>query len=516
MRPSPRTVTACAVAAALALVIAFLAAPRSAPVGSHTAGDPALASRVAGLLPDGQSAGGSVGLSVALIERGRTTRAALGTTDGSTPVTLDTIFESGSVQKVLTATLLADLLDAKKVELTDTLGRLWPEVRFTDPSVARITVQQLATHTSGLPSIPTQDPRFALAMTEHMLGGNGYAELGDPLHTLATMSGVVPGPGKKKPGFSYSNLGYAVLAETLAKVDGRDYATALRARVLDPLGMHDTSVRTTAGTPPRAALPHRTAGVPTVPFTNPHWAAVGTGTWTTVADLTAFLTASMSPSAPTPLTRPHTPLAEVADYAAHDGRIGLGWQLWREKGTKVSWHNGLTNGSRTFVARTDDGRAVVVLANSTRTPAEKIGFSLLGVNAPEFDEPQSPHPALIALTLLLAVGAPVLVLVGMIRPRRSRLSRPLDRLKAISLPVTGTALWLLALRLGEWGHIPIAVWAIGAVPLTLAAAVALREWNQLPLARGSRTWLRVITFAIPALAFGALLCTVTVITAQLP
>ncbi|WP_424862298.1 serine hydrolase domain-containing protein [Streptomyces sp. MMS24-I29] len=500
-------------AASLALVVAFLASPGSAGVTSRTTGDAALAGRVAELLPDGQSAGGSVGLSVALVERGKTTRAALGTTDGSTPVTPDTVFETGSVQKVLTATLLAELLEAKKITLKDTLAELWPDVRFADPAVGAITIRQLATHTSGLPSIPPQDPAFVPAMAIHLLGGNGYAALSDPMRTLATLTGVGPG---ESPSFAYSNLGYAVLAETLAEVDGRDYGTALRAHVLDPLGMRDTTIRDTAGTPRGAALPHSTAGVPTVPFTNLPWAAVGTGTWTTSADLVKFLTAGRSPSAPTALTRTHTPLADVPDYAKHDGRIGLAWQIWKAAGTSVSWHNGLTNGSRTFVAKTGDGRAVVVLANSTRTPVEKIGFSLLGIAAPEFDEPQSPHPAFIALTLLLAAGAPALVLVGVVRPRRSRFSRPLDRLKVISLLVTGAALSLLSLRIGEWGHVPTVVWPIGVGLLVLAAAASVRAWQRLPVARGSHTWLRVLSFAVPTLVFGALLCTVAVITAQLP
>jgi hypothetical protein len=128
------------------------------------------------------------------------------------------------------------------------------------------------------------------------------------------------------------------------------------------------TVRAIPGTPDRSALPFHTAGAPVVPWTNPSWAAVGTGTWTTSAYLAAFLSANAAPNPPTSLALTHTPHAPVADHA---GRIGLGWQLWNAGGTTVGWHNGPTNGSRTFVAPTTDQRAVVFLTNSTRTPARE-------------------------------------------------------------------------------------------------------------------------------------------------
>ncbi|MFF5213538.1 serine hydrolase domain-containing protein [Streptosporangium sp. NPDC000396] len=499
--------------AIVALLSAFFAAPSSLPATAASTGDDQLVKRVAALLPDSGLAGGSVGLSVALIEHGEVRKAGLSTIDGSTPVKPETVFETGSIQKVLTGTLLADMIENDKIKLTDTLAELWPDIRFTAPAVAGITVEQLATHTAGLPSFPRQDPGFPQALAGYTLGDNAYAPLNDPVRTLATMTGVGPGPGTA---FSYSNLGYAALGQTLAKVDGRDYATALRERVLAPLGMHHTTVRTTPGVPAGAALPHGTAGVGVVPWTNPAWAAVGTGTWTTSSDLAAFLTATMRDDAPKSLTLTHRPRAKVSDFSAYDGQVGLGWQLWKVNGTRVSWHNGLTNGGRTFIAHTGDDRAVIVLANSTRTPVEKIGFRLLGLDIPEFDEEQSPHPALLALTVLLALGAPALVLLGVARPRRGRLSRPLDRLKVISLLTAGLALWLLALRVGEWGHVPRLIWALGCVLLTNTAVLAAWRWRLLPTARGRHLWLRWLTFSAPTLIFGALLYADVMVLIHLP
>ncbi|MFD7324791.1 serine hydrolase [Streptomyces sp. NPDC059875] len=122
--------------------------------------------------------------------------------------------------------------DAGRSGLTDTVDGLWPEYTFADPAVAGITVEQLATHTAGLPSFPPDGPEFPLAMAGYLLGGDGYSVLGDPVRTLTDLSGYGPKPDTE---FSYSNLGYAVLGETPAKVDGRDFPTALLERVLAPL-----------------------------------------------------------------------------------------------------------------------------------------------------------------------------------------------------------------------------------------------------------------------------------------
>lgn len=498
------------VTAIVAFATALLVFPSTVAVRADATGDPGLAAEVADLLPDGQSLGGSVGVAVAVLDHGRLRQAGLGTTDGSTPVRPGTVFETGSIQKVLTATLLADLLDTGQIALTDTLAALWPQIEFADPMVAAITVEQLATHTAGLPSFPVrEDPGFARAMAGYLLGGDAYAVLGDPIESLARMTGHTAAPHE----YSYSNLGYAALGRTLGAVAGTDYATALSDRVLRPLGMASTTIRTTEGVPAGAAHPYRTAAVPTVPWTNPDWEAVGTGTWSTTTDMISLLSSYLHPS--DALRRTEIPYAD-GPYPGYGSATGLAWQLWNVDNTKFFWHNGLTNGSRTFMAHTDDDRAVVVMANSTDTPVEAIGFALLGQSIPEFAEAQIPHPILLVATLFLALGSTALVLVGMVRPRRGRLSRPLDRLKIVSLLIVGAALWLLSLRVGEWGFVPRTAWATGAALLAAAAVCGIRRWPHLPTARGRRGWLRWITFTPIAFAGVILLCAELTVIAAVP
>ncbi|MEU2391470.1 serine hydrolase domain-containing protein [Streptomyces sp. NPDC007369] len=153
-----------ALSAVFAALAAFVAGQRVRRPPPSAAGTPHWSSGSSACSSDGQGPGGSLRVSVAVIDHGKVTRAALGTTDGSTPITPDTVFETASAQKVLTASLLGSLLGAGRIRLTDTVGGLWPEYTFVDPAVAGITTEQLATDTAGLPSTPPDCAVFPLAM----------------------------------------------------------------------------------------------------------------------------------------------------------------------------------------------------------------------------------------------------------------------------------------------------------------------------------------------------------------
>jgi serine-type D-Ala-D-Ala carboxypeptidase/endopeptidase len=71
------------------------------------------------------------------------------------PVGADTVFEIGSVTKVFTSLLLAEAVRRGEVELGSPLRDLVPAgVRVPDRDGRQITLEQLATHTSGLPRSP--------------------------------------------------------------------------------------------------------------------------------------------------------------------------------------------------------------------------------------------------------------------------------------------------------------------------------------------------------------------------
>ena len=151
-----------------------------------------------------------------------------------------TAFEIGSITKTMTAALLAEFITHGEVTLNDPIAKLLPPgtsvPSFND---REITIGDIVTHTSGLPSFPWRMSAM----------NNPYAALTerDLLGALAaTRLGHAPGSQ-----WEYSNFGMMVLSYALAKRSGKDYETLLRERLLAPLDMNETYI---AKRPPQVRL----------------------------------------------------------------------------------------------------------------------------------------------------------------------------------------------------------------------------------------------------------------------
>src|SRR5213078_3172783 len=100
----------------------------------------------------------AVGIVVGVIEPNGRRVVAYGNLANGDPRTLDgdTIFEIGSVSKVFTSLLLADMVNRKEVTLDDPAAKYLPEdVKMPKRNGKSITLLDLSTHTSGLPSLPS-------------------------------------------------------------------------------------------------------------------------------------------------------------------------------------------------------------------------------------------------------------------------------------------------------------------------------------------------------------------------
>jgi D-alanyl-D-alanine carboxypeptidase len=143
------------------------------------------------------------------------------------PVTMETRFNVGSINKIFTQTVMRQLAQEGKVDLSAPLVRALPD--YPDPEVAKkITLQQLLDHTSGLGDI--FGPRFAETAKTR-------------LRTLADYLPLFAGqPLLFKPGSEqrYSNAGYIVLGLVIERVTGKSYDDAVRERVFTPAGMTRT------------------------------------------------------------------------------------------------------------------------------------------------------------------------------------------------------------------------------------------------------------------------------------
>jgi CubicO group peptidase (beta-lactamase class C family) len=271
-------------------------------------------------------------------------------------VAADALFEIGSVTKVFTAVLLADLSLAGEVALDEPLQALLPDVRVPTRD-GEITLEHLATHSAGLPRLP---PGFLRRARRERANPYEWLREEDVLAALErTRLRARPGTRVR-----YSNYGAGLLGLALARRTGTPYGELLQARVLSPLGLAETGIAVPAE---RLVAGHSRRGRPVA-----HWdvrGLEGAGALRSSArDLLRFARACLEP----PETAPG-PALELALQPRRRlnrfGDIGLGWFLGRRKdGWTLAWHNGGTGGFRSFVGlAVERGVAVVALTNSTRS-----------------------------------------------------------------------------------------------------------------------------------------------------
>ncbi|MFG1624034.1 serine hydrolase domain-containing protein [Kribbella sp. NPDC049227] len=139
------------------------------------------------------------------------------------PPTADSQFLIASQSKTLTAVAIMALRDEGKLSLDDTVEKLIPESKHEG-----ITVRQMLSHASGMQREPVGDVWDLMKFPdrEELVSGWNEAErVGKPHHRV-----------------HYSNLVFSMLGEIVARIDGRPWYDAIKARILDPLEMRRTTV----------------------------------------------------------------------------------------------------------------------------------------------------------------------------------------------------------------------------------------------------------------------------------
>jgi CubicO group peptidase (beta-lactamase class C family) len=140
-----------------------------------------------------------------------------------------TVFRIASMTKSFTASLVMALRDEGLLSLDDPAERHVPELSGVRPAAAGgppVTIRRLLTMTAGFPTDdPWGDRQQGLALDE-------FARL---LREGGIRSAWTPGTR-----FEYSNLGYAILGRVIAAVTSGTYESAIRTRLLTPLGMDRT------------------------------------------------------------------------------------------------------------------------------------------------------------------------------------------------------------------------------------------------------------------------------------
>ena len=280
----------------------------------------------------------------------------------------DTVYEIGSITKGLTGIVLADMAIAGEVSPHDTLEKYLPEPANFPESIRKITLQQLATHASGLPRLPAN---LMFGMKDP---ANPYAHYGRK-ELEAFLYGYTPPPDRAAIVPEYSNLGFGLLGFVLAQKAGMTYEALLKQRVLDPLGMRDTTVTLTADQRARLA-PGHAKGVPVSNWDLDALAGAG-AVRSTAADMAKLLQALMRP----PDSRIGKAIRLALEPRGQLGaaKIGFGWLTSTQpSGFTFIWHNGGTGGYRSFIGFTPDAKAgIVVLTNGADQSPDPLAAQAL-------------------------------------------------------------------------------------------------------------------------------------------
>ncbi|WP_271799870.1 serine hydrolase domain-containing protein [Dietzia maris] len=302
-----------------------------------------------------------VGVVMAAGPPGGVHTAARGDTGrGATP-DAHTLFEIGSVTKVFTALLLPDGVVRGQWRLDTPVRDLLPTgTDLPGGDDDPITLQHLATHTSGLPRTPGR-----LGLRENLAylrtGVDPYSDLTES-DVLAGLRGLRPRrhPGQGTP--RYSNLGFGLLGIAMTSATGADFGALVRDRICGPLGMPDTVTEDQMSDEQRrrTALGHRSRRRGAEPW--PLRGMPGAGALrSTAADMTRFLAAHLDPS--TTDLEDAVRLTQATPPSGPE-RMGLGWH---RAGPGTLWHNGGTGGFRSItVVDTVGGTLAVTLVNQTR------------------------------------------------------------------------------------------------------------------------------------------------------
>lgn len=272
------------------------------------------------------------------------------------PVTPDMLFRLGSTTKMFTAAALLSL----SVDLDAPVGKY---ISGLDPAIAKLTANQLLSHTSGLRD---EAPMF---------GSHDETALGNGIHAWKAEFLFAP-PGRI---YSYSNPGFwlaGFLAETIA---GKPYADVVAERIFGPLGMKRSTLRPTMAITWPLAQGHEVgeSGKPEV--IRP--AADNAASWpagsifSSASDLSRFVIAFMNGGLPPKviavMSSPHAKIPGSEDH------YGYGLRLSTNRGVKWVEHGGSRAGYGSTIRMAPDRKfAVIIVANRSGSGMPKLADAI--------------------------------------------------------------------------------------------------------------------------------------------
>jgi serine-type D-Ala-D-Ala carboxypeptidase/endopeptidase len=282
--------------------------------------------------------------------------------ENSTNVNGDSIFDIGSITKTFTTTLLVDMVKRGLISLDDPIENYLPNnVKVPMYNGRTITIENLATHTSGLPDFPAGWNRNQSYTNEQVY--NFLSNI-----TLQTEPGVFA---------NYSDFGMGLLGHILAIKSGISYERLVKDRILNVLGMDSTGIamNSTNVTYPdilksRLAVGHSGGEEVALEFIPEALQPAG-ALYSTANDLMKYLSANLgliNTKINDILEETHLIRAEYqqpqatrataelfsSNKSLSTSYVGLGWFIDTDLGAEIIQHSGSIDGYSSFIGFNPD------------------------------------------------------------------------------------------------------------------------------------------------------------------
>ena len=257
-----------------------------------------------------------------------------------------TQYRIGSLTKTFTSLLIMQLVAENKLSVQDTIGKYLPAYVHK-----HITIQQLLTHTSGIPSYTNNGEKLLSVMQKEQSLKEIVSSLcSDPLEFASGSQ------------FHYSNSGYTILARIIEIITGKDYGQVLNERIFTPLSMFQTSF----GTNPVNSKGYHWGSIePNYIIKNTAGAG---GISSSITDLLKWDEALETDKlvSQTILSQSFLPRAAYYDW---DADYGYGWMIDKNmfsqsKKHKIFYHPGTDFGYYSmFVRQPEEDHVIIMLSN---------------------------------------------------------------------------------------------------------------------------------------------------------
>ena len=277
----------------------------------------------------------------------------------SKPTTKGSLFRIASISKLFTAQAIMQLVENKKLGLNDNVSKYLSIFENTS-----ITIKQLLTHSSGL-SDTVRPVKFDDKRSEQ-----SYLE--------SVKNAVVNNLENKS--FEYSDTGFNVLGSVISTISGVRYEKYIHENILIPAGMQSSQYfnginENIAEAPPtyKGKLIDKSEQRAYDLSFNP-----SEGLVSNVYDLSLWLKLTLANDISILKQQTYkNMLAPQIKTTWGEIYMGLGWQVYKSKGTNVARHPGNIRGYKSLIiAYPKNGNAMILLTNSSNTPRWEIAKSV--------------------------------------------------------------------------------------------------------------------------------------------